>query len=106
MPEPQAALLQAAYGAQTAQLLYVAAKLGIADHLRHGHTTSPELAQTLGVNDSALQRILRGLVGLGVCAQSTDGRFSLTSAGTYLCNDHPDSVRPRLLLNGEVHYAL
>src|SRR5262250_2200799 len=86
MAELQAGLLQAAYGAQTAQLLYVAA--------------------TLGVDDSALQRIIRGLVGLGVCAESADGRFSLTSTGAYLRSDHPDSVQPRLLLNGEIHYAL
>jgi tartrate dehydratase alpha subunit/fumarate hydratase class I-like protein len=61
MPAPQAALLQAAYGAQTAQLLYVAAKLGIADQLQHSHYTAVELAQTLGVNAPALQRLLRGL---------------------------------------------
>jgi len=106
MAELQAGLLQAAYGAQTAQLLYVAAKLGIADHLQHGNTSAGELARTLGVDDSALQRIIRGLVGLGVCAESADGRFSLTSTGAYLRSDHPDSVQPRLLLNGEIHYAL
>src|SRR5215813_519177 len=89
MPELQAGLLHAAYGAQTAQLLYAAAKFGIADHLQHRRTTAPELARTLGVNDSALQRILRGLVGLGVCAESIDGHFSLTSAGAYLRSDHP-----------------
>jgi SAM-dependent methyltransferase len=106
VPEPQASLLQAAYGAQTAQLLYVAATLGIADHLRHGHNTAAELARTLGVNDSALQRILRGLVSLGVCAEGAEGQFSLTPVGAYLRSDHPDSVQPRLLLNGAVHYPL
>ena len=45
MPAPQAALLQAAYGAQIAQMLYIAAKLGIADHLQHGHHTAVELAR-------------------------------------------------------------
>jgi DNA-binding IclR family transcriptional regulator len=65
MPAPQAALFQAAYGAQTAQMLYVAAKLGIADQLQHRHDTAAALAHTLGVNASALQRILRGLVSLG-----------------------------------------
>jgi SAM-dependent methyltransferase len=104
-PEPQAALLQAAYGAQTAQMLYVAAKLGIADQLWHSHYTA-ELAQTLGMNASALQRILHGLASLGVCVESADGQFSLTSVGEYLRSDHPDSMQPRLLLNGEVHYAL
>jgi hypothetical protein len=87
-------------------MLYVAAKLGIADQLQHSHYTAVELARTLGVNASALQRILRGLVSLGVCAESADGQFSLTSVGTYLRSDHPDSMQPRLLLNGEVHYAL
>jgi SAM-dependent methyltransferase len=87
-------------------MLYVAAKLGIADQLRHGHHTAAELAHALGVNTSALQRILRGLVSLGVCAESADGRFSLTSVGAYLRSDHPDSLQPRLLLNREVHYAL
>jgi hypothetical protein len=106
MPAPQAALLQAAYGAQTAQMLYVAAKLGVADQLRHGHQSAVELARTLGVDASALQRILRGLVSLGVCEESADGRFGLTSVGAYLRIDHPDSMHPRLLLNGEVHYAL
>jgi hypothetical protein len=106
MPEPQAALLQAVYGAQTAQMLYVAAKLGIADQLQHRHDTAAALAHTLGVNASALQRILRGLVSLGVCAENAEGQFSLTSVGAYLRSDHPDSLQPRLLLNGEVHYAL
>jgi SAM-dependent methyltransferase len=106
MPEPQAALLQAAYGAQTAQLLYVAAKLGIADQLQHRHDTAAALAHTLGVNTSALQRILRGLVSLGVCVENAEGQFSLTSVGAYLRSDHPDSLQPRLLLNGEVHYDL
>ena len=106
MPAPQAALLQAAYGAQTVQMLYVAAKLGLADHLQHRHATAAALAHTLGVNASALQRILRGLVSLGVCAESAEGQFSLTSVGAYLRSDHPDSLQPRLLFNGEVQYAL
>jgi hypothetical protein len=87
-------------------MLYVAAKLGIADQLRHGHHTAAELARTLSVDASALQRILRGLVNLGVCAESAGGQFGLTSVGAYLRSDHPDSMQPRLLLNGEVHYAV
>src|SRR5262245_40919119 len=106
MPAPQAALLQAAYGAQTAQILYIAVKLGIADQLRHGHPTASELAQPLGVDASALQRTLRGLVSLGVCEESAEDRFSLTSVGAYLQSDHPDSLQPRLLFNSEVLYAV
>src|SRR3546814_4406605 len=35
LSRPQAALLQMVYGAQTAQVLYVAAKLGVADLLKN-----------------------------------------------------------------------
>lgn len=106
IPGPQAALLQAAFGAQTAQILYVAAKLGIADCLRDVRRTGTELAGTLGVDASALQRILRGLVSLGVCDETEGSRFGLTSLGEYLRADHPDSARPRVIYNSEVLHAL
>jgi hypothetical protein len=77
-----------------------------ADHLQHRPATAATLAHTLGVNASALLRILRGLVSLGVCAENAEGQSSLTSAGAYLRSDHPDSLQPRLLFNGEVQYAL
>jgi hypothetical protein len=106
IPGPQGALLQAAFGALTGQLLYVAAKLGIADHLQDSHRTGADLAPMLGVDGMTLQRVLRGLVSLGVCDEMDGGRFGLTPRGQYLRTDHPDSVQARVVLNGEVHYAL
>ncbi len=101
-----APLLHAAFGAQSAQILYVAAKLGLADHLGDGHRTATELGPALGVDAVALQRVLRGLVSLGVCAETDSGGFGLTALGDYLRADHPDSVQSRVILNGEVHGAL
>jgi len=101
-----APLLQAAFGAQSAHLLYVAAKLGLADQLRDGPQNATELAQTLGVDGVALQRVLRGLVGLGVCDELDGPRFRLTPLGDYLRADHPESVRARVILNVEVHHGL
>lgn len=101
-----APLLRVGFGAQAAQILYVAAKLGLADHLGEGHRTATDLAQALGVDPAALQRVLRGLVVLGVCEEVDVSRFALTALGEYLRADHPDSVQPRVILNGEVHYAL
>lgn len=106
MTTSQVALLQAAYGAQTAQMLYIAAKLDIADQLQHEPLYAVDLAHSIGVDASALQRILRGLVSLGVCKENSDGKFGLTSVGAFLRSDHPDSMRPRLLFNGEVHYDM
>lgn len=99
-------LLRAAFGAQAAQVLYVAAKLGIADRLQHGIASAAELAAVLDVDALGLQRILRALVSLGVCREPTELRFELTSLGQHLRADHPDSVVTRVVLNVEVHHAL
>ncbi len=101
-----APLLHVTFGALTAQILYVGAKLGLADELRSGHRTAAELGQALGVDVPGLRRVLRGLVSLGVCAEIDGDRFGLTPLGEYLRADHPDSVQSRVLLNGEVHGAL
>ena len=103
---PIAPLLHAAFGAQTAQILYIAAKLGLADLIRDGHRTATALAGVLGADAVALRRVLRGLVALGVCDERDDSQFELTPLGEYLRADHPDSVQSRVILNGEVHYAL
>lgn len=106
-PQQQIApLLHVAFGGLTAQVLYIGAKLGLADELRSGHRSVAELGHTLGVEVVGLRRVLRGLVSLGVCAESDGDRFCLTPLGEYLRADHPDSVQSRVLLNGEVHRAL
>jgi hypothetical protein len=106
-PQQQVApLLHVTFGALTAQILYVAAKLDLADELRDGYRTPAELGRTIAVDVSGLRRVLRGLVSLGICAEIDGDRFGLTPLGEYLRADHPDSVHSRVLLNGEVHGAL
>ena len=43
------------------QLLYVAAKLGVAEALADGPKTGAELADAVGADPAALTRVLRGL---------------------------------------------
>jgi precorrin-6B methylase 2 len=99
---PQAALLRLAYGALAAQVVYVAAKLGLADLLSNGSLTTVHLAAAVGVEPAPLRRILRSLVSLGVCTEATGDRFALAEMGEYLRSDHPDSLQPRVILNTEV----
>lgn len=99
-------LLRAAFGAQTAQILYVASKLGVADNLRHGESSAGDLARSLGADAPALERVLRALVVMGVCNETHDGCFSLSPLGEYLRVDHPDSIVARVILNVEVHQAI
>jgi hypothetical protein len=100
--DPQVALLRLAYGAQEAQVVYLAAKLGLADLLKGGLMPADDLATHVGVDAVLLRRILRALVSLGVLAEATDDRFALTEMGHYLRSDHPDSVQPRAIFNTEV----
>ena len=104
--EDQQAVLQAAYGALSTQVLHIAASLGIADHLQDGRQTAADLAQTLHVDHVILQRVLRGLVSFGICDETDDGQFALTSSGQYLRSDHPDSLHARVLHIAGVHYSL
>jgi SAM-dependent methyltransferase len=88
-------------GYQNAALLYVAARLGLADLLADGPKDSAELARSLGAHGPSLHRILRGLVALGVCSQDRDGRFGITPLGTWLEADRPGSLRGLAVLTGE-----
>jgi len=82
-------------------LLYVAARLGLADLLAGGPRSSAELARSLGAYAPSLHRVLRGLVALGVCSEQPDGRFGLTELGEWLRADAPDSLRGLAIVCGE-----
>jgi SAM-dependent methyltransferase len=90
-------------GYRHAALLFVAAKLGLADHLAGGPRSSAELARSLGAHAPSLHRILRGLVALGVCSEEKDGRFRLAAIGSWLQSNKPDSLRGSAILCGEEH---
>src|SRR5882672_3645392 len=104
---PYAPLLETAYGALRAQILCVAAELGLAERLaQNGPVTASELAPKLGVDAAVLERVLRGLVSMNVCDEIEGSRFRLTALGEYLRPNHPDSVEARVLLHGQVFYRM
>jgi O-methyltransferase domain len=80
-------------GSLATNLVYIAAELGIADHLAGGAKKAEELATATGTKADALRRVLRGLAVLGVFAQTADGAFSLTPLGLALRTDVPGSMR-------------
>ena len=92
-------------GYRNTALLYVAARLGLADALADGAMSSAELAQRVGAHAPSLLRVLKGLVTLGVCSETRDERFRLTEFGAGLRSDRADSVRGLAILCGE-EYAV
>ena len=75
------------------QLIYVAARLGIADLLKDGPKTSEELAALAGVHPPALYRVLRALASNGIFAETGDRSFELTPLAAPLQSGVAGSVR-------------
>lgn len=88
-------------GFRETQLIYAAAKLGIADVLKDGPREVSAMAGAVGAHPRALYRLLRALASLGIFAETTDGRFQLTAFAQTLRSDVPGSLRGLALLYGD-----
>jgi ubiquinone/menaquinone biosynthesis C-methylase UbiE len=98
-------LLHMLTGYWSTQVIYVAAKLGIADLLEHGPKTSDELAISTGTHAPSLYRLLRALANLEVFEEDETGCFSLTPLGQCLVSSTPGSMRARAIIGGEEFYS-
>lgn len=86
------------------RVIYVAAKLKLADHIGDDGASAQDLAQTLNVHAAALYRVLRTLAGLGVLHQDENDRFFVTPFGETLRKDSPQSVRDYAIYSHEFIY--
>ena len=82
-PKEAAALLRMASALVTSQVLYVAADLGIADHLVRGALSAPELASKVGAHADSLGRLLQSLVAFGILKREGEEQFRLTPSGEF-----------------------
>lgn len=94
-PDPQALgqMLQLIYGRFAGQVVCLAAKLGIADKIAAGSTTTENLAVLLDANPSSLRRFLRALASHGILAEGVPDQWRLTPAGGLLRENVPGSLR-------------
>ena len=74
---PPMVLYRLATAHYLSQAVYVAAKLGIADHLADGPQSHDALAKATGTHAPSLRRVLRLLAAAEVLAERDDGRFEL-----------------------------
>lgn len=100
---PEAAMRSLIAGYWVSRLVYVAAKLGIADLLREAPRTVEELAAAASVQAPALYRILRTLASYGVFEEIKGKRFKLTPLGATLRTDVPASMHGFALMLVEKH---
>ena len=101
---PSAVILNLMIGYWVSRLIYVAAKLQLADHLKDGPCTVDELAKAAGVHAPALYRVLRALASVGVFAETTGRRFKLTPLAATLRTGVHGSMRAFALHVVENHW--
>jgi hypothetical protein len=87
------------------QIVYVAAKLGIADLLERGPQGLAAMAQATQTHPPSLYRLMRALAGLGVFRENGAGEYETTVLGRCLVSGSPGALRARAILNGEDWYA-
>lgn len=90
---PSVALLHMITGFWVSSAIYVAAKLGLADHIGDDSITADELASRVGAHSGALYRLLRALSNVGIFTEVEQGRFALTPIGNCLRSGTPGSLR-------------
>ena len=101
---PPVQLFEIATGFMKSQAIYVAAKLGIADLLKDDAKNITELAKITGADRDSLYRLLRALASIGIFAEKINGDFELTPMAAALLSDVPMSLRPYVMLLGDVSW--
>jgi hypothetical protein len=94
---PHAQLVQMGTAHWMSHVLYVAAKLSLADHLAKGRAGIDELATITKTHSPSLGRFLRTLGHLGLVNEDGAGRFTLTPLGEALKTGAPGSARAAIL---------
>src|SRR5262245_23605039 len=94
---PHAQLIQMAMSHWVSHIVYVAAQLGVADHLAKGPMSADDLARLTSTHAPSLYRLLRMLASLGIVTEDASNRFTLTPLGEALKTGAPGSARPTIL---------
>jgi hypothetical protein len=88
-------------GFRNTQLIAVAARLKLADHLKQGPKTAERLSILTQTESGSLYRLLRTLASVGIFKENEDSTFSITSTAELLCEEKSGSLRPLAILYGE-----
>ena len=90
---PALQLMQMIDGYWLSQVVHVAAKFAVADHLADGPKTSQALAQEIAADPDALYRLLRACACFGLLSEGEARTFALTPLGDLLRSNATGSLR-------------
>jgi O-methyltransferase domain len=90
---PLAAVHDLLTGRFAADIVGVAAELGLADQIQSGPKTAEEIAAAMDLHAPSLYRLLRALANFGIFAEQEDGSFGQTPMSETLRSDVLCSMR-------------
>ena len=83
-------------------VIYVAARLGLAELLRNSPQTVGALAQATGADVHALGRLLTALATVGMCSRTGQDRYALTEMGGGLDGEAEHSFKGWAIFEAEM----
>ena len=101
-PQTDMALFELIQSHRVTAVIYVAAKLGVAECLRDGPRSPADVADAIGAHESSIRRLLVALTTIGICNLDGQGSFSLTAIGTQLDSRSERSLKGWAIFEGEL----
>lgn len=96
---PPFRLLQIGSAFWQSRALYVATRLQVAEALGDTQKSTQALADTLGLHEDHLYRLLRLLASLGIFHETAPRTFVNSPASHYLREDNPANIRAMILMH-------
>jgi hypothetical protein len=93
---PHEVVMHTLMGAWVTQAVGTLARLRIPDAIASGAVTAAAIAEKVGANADAVNRLLRGCATAGFVKATGPKTYALTDAGDLLRSDHPRSMRALL----------
>lgn len=93
MSDAKARVVDLIFARWRSQTLYAGVELGVFEEVGDYPTHAVEIADRLDFDRELGYRLLRALGSLGLLEETPDRRFSLTPAGAFFKEDHPESLR-------------
>jgi O-methyltransferase domain len=103
--QAQQTFMDMLYGYQKTQLLHLAARLNLADHLVDRPRNVVELAKVCDVPLLLMERLLRGWESIKLIKNS-DTYYRLTVLGEFLISTSENSLKDLAILNGAEYYRV
>ncbi len=94
-------IVDTALGAMAAEVLFTAARLGVADLIGESEAAAVDLAAHYNADSTSFTRLLRAMTAMGLLTETAPGRFRLTESGGLLRSDHSDSLRAFVRMFGD-----